>query len=92
MCRQNCNIYVKVLWSLPSDKVMYVCPTDGTYNILHFCTELDTVAEHTGQGDGVGETQPHQTGVQGYRGGVEDKQRGERDDSRSSVLRAAGWR
>ena len=73
-----CNIYV--LWILSSENVTYVYPMDGTYNVLHFCTELDTVTEHTGQGDGVGETQPHQTGVQGYRGG-EDKQRGEGDDN-----------
>ena len=81
MCRQNCAIHMSsFLWSLPSDKVMYVYPTDGTYNILHFCTESDTVLEHTGQGDGVGETQPHQTGVQGYREG-EDRQRREGDDN-----------
>ena len=37
----------------------------STHHILHLSTESDTVLEHAGQRDCVGESQPHQSSIQG---------------------------
>ena len=53
MTYTHCDYIVHRLWSV------------NTHHVLNLCTESHTVLERAGQGDSVGEAQPHQPRVEG---------------------------